>query len=134
MRKIPAVALSVLVVCNLIMPVFGEEPAAADQPAVTEETSEPEAMGNPLTKFGRGLCNMVTFQFEIFHQSRRVKAEYGSPAGMTYGILKGLFMAGVRAGVGVYETATFFIPYPAGYKPILTDPVSFFPRPPKKLR
>lgn len=86
---------------------------------------------NPVTKFGRGLCNIVTFHFEIFEQSRRVKDAHGSVAGMTYGLGKGIVMAGVRAIVGVYEIVTFPIPYPEDYQPILTDPVSFFPSPKK---
>lgn len=86
---------------------------------------------NPITKFSRGLCNIVTFQFEIVEQSKRIKDKYGSVAGMTYGLGKGIAMAGVRALVGAYEIATCPIPFPEDYKPILTDPVSFFPEPQK---
>ena len=93
--------------------------------------SMPSYADNPMSKFGRGLCNIVTFHFEIFEQSKRVKDAEGSLSGMTYGIVKGVAMAVVRAVVGVYEVATFPIPYPSGYKPILTDPVSFFPEPKK---
>jgi putative exosortase-associated protein (TIGR04073 family) len=85
------------------------------------------AADNPITKFSRGLCNLVTFQFEIIEQSKRVKTEHGSAAAMTYGLAKGIAMAGVRALVGAYEVVTFSIPYPASYRPILTDPISFFP-------
>ena len=86
---------------------------------------------NPMTKFGRGMCNIVTFHFEILEQSKRVKAEQGSLYGMTYGLVKGFAMSIVRAAVGVYEVATFPIPYPPDYQPILRDPVSFFPEPKK---
>lgn len=86
---------------------------------------------NPIDKFSRGLCNMVTFHFEIFEQSRRVKTAQGSIAGMTYGLGKGFCMAIVRALVGLYEVVTFPLPYPENYEPILKDPVSFFPEPKK---
>ncbi|MDP2912828.1 MAG: exosortase system-associated protein, TIGR04073 family [Candidatus Omnitrophota bacterium] len=131
MKNFLAITLVVLFILNISAPIFCNEPSDA-LPAVKEEPAEPEAMQNPVTKFGRGLCNLVTFHFEIFEQSRRVKALHGSCAGMTYGLIKGFLMAGVRAVVGAYEASTFFIPYPADYKPILTDPVSFFPRPSKK--
>lgn len=131
MKKFLAIALAGSFILNIQAPMFGEEPAGAS-PAVEEVPTEPEAMGDPVTKFGRGLCNMTTFHFELFEQSRRVKTRHGSLAGMTYGILKGVVMAGVRLVVGAYECATFFIPCPAGYEPILTDPVSFYPRPSKR--
>ncbi len=86
----------------------------------------------PVEKLSRGLCNIATFYFEIFEQSKKVKAEEGSLAGMTYGLGRGLLMACVRALIGVYEVVTFPVPLPEeGYAPILTDPVSFFPEPQK---
>ncbi len=85
-----------------------------------------------IQKFSRGLCNIVTCPFEIIEQSKRVKASDGSCAGMTYGLLRGIAMTGVRALVGVYEVITFPIPVPKGYQPILREPISFFPEPAKK--
>jgi len=121
-KKIIAILVIAACVLAVTMPAFSEE---------AKTPQEPEIPGNPINKFGRGMCNLVTFPMEIIEQSKRVKAEYGSTAGMSYGMGRGLLMAGVRAIVGVYEVATFFIPYPVGYKPILTDPVSFFPQPRK---
>lgn len=141
MKKLLITVFAVFYVLTIALPVFADYGAAAPLPEKegvapkTEEAKapqEPEMPGNPINKFGRGMCNLVTFPMEIIEQSKRVKAEYGSTAGMTYGIARGLLMAGVRAIVGVYEVATFCIPYPIEYKPILTDPVSFFPQPPKK--
>ena len=83
-------------------------------------------------KLSRGICNVVTCYFEVFEQSKRVKEASGSVAGMTYGFAKGVTMTAVRALAGVYEIATFPLPYPKDYQPILKDPVSFFPAPPKK--
>ena len=77
-------------------------------------------------KLGRGLCNMVTFPFEITEQIQRTNQSDGPAAALSYGLLKGLGMMTLRAVVGVYEVATFPLPLPKGYKPILTDPEFFF--------
>ena len=77
-------------------------------------------------KLGRGACNVITAPFEIFEQTKRVNNSDGPMAGFTYGLLKGIAMTGVRAVVGVYEIATFPIPFPIHYKPILKDPEFFF--------
>ncbi len=73
-------------------------------------------------KLGRGLCNMGTFPCEVFLQVSRVNNTDGPLAAATWGILKGVGMSIFRLGVGVYEVATFPIPGPEHYGPILTDP------------
>ena len=88
--------------------------------------STPAYCQSPMKKLGRGLCNIVTFPLEVPEQIQRVNNQDGPMAGLTYGILKGIGMMGVRAMVGVYELATFPIPLPKDYKPILTDPEFFF--------
>lgn len=79
-----------------------------------------------IKKLGRGLANIITSPFEIWEQMKKVNNSEGAIAGCTYGLLKGVAMTGVRAVVGVYETATFPIPFPKDYKPILTDPEFFY--------
>ncbi len=79
-----------------------------------------------LKKLGRGLCNCITFPFEIFEQIKRTNLSDGPMAGWTWGLLKGIGMTGVRAVVGVYEVATFPLPLPKHYEPILKDPEFFF--------
>ena len=88
--------------------------------------STPAYCQSPMKKLGRGFCNVVTFPFELPEQIQRVNNQDGPMAGWTYGLIKGLCMMGVRAMVGVYEVATFPIPLPKDYKPILTDPEFFF--------
>ena len=82
--------------------------------------------GDSIRKLGRGVANTFTFPFEIIEQMKRVNNTDGPFASMTYGVVKGVAMAGVRAVVGVYEVATFPVPFPQNYKPILTDPEFFF--------
>ena len=82
--------------------------------------------GNPLRKLGRGVCNVVTFPFEIPYRIGQTNRTDGPFAAMTYGVVKGVVMTGLRAVVGVYEVISFPFPLPEGYKPILADPEFFF--------
>ena len=89
-------------------------------------TVSPAHCDTPLKKFGRGVANIIFSPIEIFEQQSRVSTDDGPMAGITYGLFKGVLMMGVRALVGVYEIATFPIPYPAKYRAILNDPEFFF--------
>ena len=80
----------------------------------------------PVEKLSRGLSNVVTAPCEIPHQIGWVNDNSGFAAAASYGIVKGVCMTGVRALVGVYEIATFPIPAPGNFEPILTDPEFFF--------
>jgi len=91
--------------------------AAAAAPAYCDDA---------LKKLGRGLCNIVTFPFELVAQPSYVNNTDGPMAASTWGVVKGIGMSVVRAAVGVYEVATFPIPFPKEYKPILTSPEFFF--------
>ncbi len=86
----------------------------------------PAYCNTAIKKLGRGLSNIITSPFEVVLQMSRVNNTDGPMAGLTYGLLKGITMTGVRAVVGAYETLTFPIPFPGDYKPILTDPEFFY--------
>jgi len=88
--------------------------------------SSPAYCDDPIKKLGRGIANMLTFPLEIPLHIRRVNDEEGTVAAVTYGLVKGLAMSLYRAFIGIYETATFTVPLPPSYKPILTDPEFFF--------
>ena len=88
--------------------------------------ASPAYCDDSMKKFGRGVCNILTCPFELFEQVKRVNNSDGPMAAMTYGAVKGIAMVGVRAIVGVFEVATFPIPVPEGYGPILKDPEFFF--------
>ena len=70
-------------------------------------------------KLGRGLSNALGGWLEIplNIDQRYSKSDTGGSlfTGLAYGIFKGA----VRTGVGVYETVTFFLPYPENFAPIL---------------
>ncbi len=77
-------------------------------------------------KLGRGVCNLATFPLELFNQISKTNITDGPMAAFTWGLLKGVGMTAFRGLVGAYETITFPMPIPEGYKPILTDPEFFF--------
>ena len=72
-----------------------------------------------LNKLGRGVGNALGGWMEIPLNigSRYSSSDAGSSffTGLAYGIVKGV----VRTTVGVYETVTFFLPYPEDFAPIL---------------
>ena len=78
-----------------------------------------------VTKLGRGLANILTFPLEVPEQISRVNNANGPFAASTVGVLKGLGCAAGRVCVGIFETATFMIPFPDDYKAILNDPEYF---------
>jgi putative exosortase-associated protein (TIGR04073 family) len=72
-----------------------------------------------LHKLGRGVANLLCGWIEFPVNVRLRYTEQDAPTslvtGMLYGVIKGL----ARTGIGAYETATFFLPVPAGFAPIL---------------
>ncbi|MCX5686721.1 MAG: exosortase system-associated protein, TIGR04073 family [Candidatus Omnitrophica bacterium] len=86
----------------------------------------PAYCDDSLKKLGRGVCNIGTCPVELFLQTSRVNNSDGPMAAFTYGVMKGVAMMCVRAVVGVYEVATFPIPVPKNYEPILKDPEFMF--------
>ena len=70
-------------------------------------------------KLGRGIANTASGWLEIYHQMEETTKKDGPLAGVTTGSIKGVLKATYRTLIGAYETATFFIPVPAGYEPII---------------
>lgn len=85
----------------------------------------------PLAKFGRGVSNVLGGWLEVpvnIQQRYATTDTAGSlVTGAVYGLIKGL----VRTGVGVYETATFFLPCPKHFAPILPT-LAYFQRDTKR--
>ncbi|MBL7158514.1 MAG: exosortase system-associated protein, TIGR04073 family [Candidatus Omnitrophica bacterium] len=86
----------------------------------------PAFSDGPVTKLGRGICNIATSPLEFFNQVKITNQSSGGCAAATVGLLKGVFWIAGRALVGVFETATFILPWPDDYGPILRDPEYFF--------
>ena len=81
-----------------------------------------EAENNAMTKLGRGILNILDAVTEIPGTVMRESSADGVATGVTAGTVKGIVNTVVRGLVGVYEVATFPIPVPEGYAPILDDP------------
>jgi len=79
----------------------------------------------PMRKLGRGGSNCVTFPCEIPNRMNIATKRFGSAMGLGYGFFEGIAMMVFRLGLGMYEVATFPIPNPEGYGPILDDPEFF---------
>ncbi|MFH1594161.1 MAG: exosortase system-associated protein, TIGR04073 family [Candidatus Omnitrophota bacterium] len=73
----------------------------------------------PATKVGRGLANILTGWVEIPKNIYDTSVEDNIFSGLTIGLAKGVGMAIVRTGAGVYETITFPFPIPEDYAPVL---------------
>ena len=110
-KRLLLVMFMALLIINFAMPAFCDGPAAK--------------LDGPVTKLGRGLCNMVTFPLEFPEQISRTNRSDGPFAACTVGVLKGLGWMVGRACIGVYEAATFMFPVPKDYQPILCDPEYF---------
>lgn len=76
-------------------------------------------------KLGRGLANIATGWLEIPVNMQRYYSEHDQATGLFTGLVVGIVRAVGRTGVGAYETATFFLPYPERYEPIL-PPLEYF--------
>lgn len=70
-------------------------------------------------KFGRGVSNTLGGWLEIPLNVHQRYAQSDTGASFFTGAVHGVFRAAVRTTVGVYETVTFFLPYPENFAPIL---------------
>jgi len=70
-------------------------------------------------KLMRGLANVVTGWVELPKNIYDTSVEDNIFSGLTVGLAKGVGMAIVRTGAGVYETVTFPFPIPEDYAPVL---------------
>jgi putative exosortase-associated protein (TIGR04073 family) len=97
-------------------------------------TSRAEAEDKPVAelialKFARGIVNMTTGWLEMPKQIRQCVQEEGWAIGLVKGPFDGLGMFAARTVAGMYETATFFLPLPFGYVPLLEPPFVWQPDP-----
>jgi len=70
-------------------------------------------------KLGRGVANAVGGWLELPLNLQQRYTEQDTAGSLFTGAAYGLFKGLVRTGVGLYETVTFFLPYPEDFAPIL---------------
>ena len=85
---------------------------------VQAETDQTPKGQNALRKLGRGFANVLFGVVEVPNQITKANSDQGGAA-IPYGIGKGFVRWIGRELVGVYEIATFPIPLPNGYKPVM---------------
>lgn len=90
-----------------------------DDPPRIGPTETESVVTKMVTKFGRGLVNIITFIGEWPKQMVLTGRENGFWSAITLGFVKGLGMSVVRLGAGVWEVVFFLSPWPDDYKPIL---------------
>ena len=87
-------------------------------PLMAQE-AEIQAEGTPMRKLQRGFLNVALSPIEISTElSKEVKKDTLPPSWIA-GAGRGSIYAVGRALVGIYEMATFALPYPANFKPVL---------------
>lgn len=82
-------------------------------------------------KLARGFANVLTSPLEIPRNVQNVTEEQGILIGWTGGLCQGIGMMALRIIVGAYEIITFPIPFPEGYKPVITPEFVWQARGPK---
>jgi putative exosortase-associated protein (TIGR04073 family) len=75
--------------------------------------------GNPLTKLGRGLTNIVFSFMEFPTNIQKAADRKGTASGFFEGVAAGTYYMVGRTLAGVYDVVTFLIPLPAGYKAVM---------------
>ena len=80
-------------------------------------------------KLGRGVSNVLWGWLEVPLNIHKRFTRTDTAGSVVTGLVVGVFKGGVRTAVGVYETVTFFIPYPENFAPILPT-LEYFQQPP----
>ena len=120
-------SLGWMVVVGLLVQgvVAAESPSGQGESDPVDQLLVRHSLHLALEKLGRGVGNVIGGWLEVplniqkrYHPSDMLTS---SLAGAGVGIVKGV----VRTGVGLFEAATFCIPYPEGYAPIL-PPLDYF--------
>ena len=73
-------------------------------------------------KLTRGAANLADALVEVPGTMMRKSSNEGVLLGLTVGMVEGVFNTIKRALAGSWEVATFPIPVPENYEPILPDP------------
>ena len=90
--------------------------------AVSFLFSAPAHAGNPASKLGQGVSNIVLSPIELVNGIKIVGASADPVTGVVGGLLAGTVLLGRRILVGAYEVVTFPIPFPSDYEPVLDPP------------
>ena len=87
--------------------------------AVTLLSADPAAAAGPFSKLGRGLTNTLTGWIEVPVTMHKESVTHDYMVGLSYGFPIGLVRGLTRTMVGIFDTITFFLPYPNDYEAIV---------------
>lgn len=100
--------------CAVVL-ILGVALVGTVQPASAEQ----ETGALVITKLFRGMVNAATGWMEIPKQIATTWGESGAGVGLSWGFIKGIGYAVARSTAGGFEIATFPLPIPEDYKPIM---------------
>ena len=105
MKRLISVAVAAAIVCSFSLAAFAEG-------------------RGPFDKLGTGLSNFITSPGEILDSVMEDRTGEGMAAGKSHGLLEGMSRFVMKMTTGIVEVATFPLPWPNDYEPILesTDP------------
>lgn len=88
-------------------------------------TAPPAFAGNPISKLGRGLTNIVFSPFEYFNNIQKAGDRRGFASGLFEGFFAGTYYMVGRILTGAYDVVTFPIPVPEEYGAIMKPDTVF---------
>lgn len=108
-----------LVVLGSALPAAAQVATETDEPPHIGPSETENVVGKMTGKLARGFVNIVTCIGEVPNQMVKMGHSDGFWAAITLGLLKGVGMAVVRFGAGVFDVAFFLSPWPDDWKPVL---------------
>ena len=93
--------------------------AAGMAGAARADEEEPSRMTLRLRKLGRGAANMATAPVELLRMPELVMREDGYVAGLTVGVVQGVWRTLLREVIGIMEVTTFYAEIPEGFAPLI---------------
>lgn len=81
--------------------------------------------GDPIRKLGRGVANTATGWIELPKEIMLETERSGDIGGLIVAPFKGIAKAIGRTLVGIYDVATFLIPLPRYYEPLIEPELVF---------
>ena len=107
-RRWMGLVIMLVMGCGLAAPL-----AASDTP--------PQTYAQGATrKLGRGIANVATAPLEMIRTPYFVSQRDGGVAGVTVGIVQGMWASLLRELAGVFEVATFMVPIPSKFEPLMS--------------
>ncbi len=89
-------------------------------PAHAKGTEESSPYGHGMMrKLGRGIANIATCPAELIRTPELVTHKEGTLAGLTVGVMQGVWRTLLRGLTGVYEVVTFYAEIPDGFEPLI---------------